>query len=591
MNNKLYCALGYACNSNCRICVVDSKVRESQNLSTDEVIQFFKMTLDKNNISEVEFSGGEPTIRTDLPKLLDYLMTHHPKIAYTILSNGMCFSDIWYAGEFANRPIKNIIIALHGHTPKLHDWQTRTPGSFKKTTKGIQNLLDFGINVTLKIIPTKKNYKNIPKIVEYVIINFPKIRHLTFNGLDIRGQALQNKEDVAIRFSDAIAFIQSGIDKATNVGIKTSTYSIPPCTLSEGYRSYVGDQREAIATYKSPLHEINNKREAHGVTEKCAHCTYISTCSGAWNSYFNVMGFDDIKPIKSEEKSETVIRVNGSCNNACMFCSVGGSRTLHDSTKYEVLQKITSLNVKRSSTIILSGGEPTLQEGIIDIVRQLRNRGHKIKIITNGRNFSDITFAKNIAAAGLSEVITEIHSHIPEVHDFITQRIGSFNETLEGVHNLIRCGICVKIKLLLNRINYKTLPQTVEFVCKNITQTDSISITAINLCGTALVNKNLLGIRFSDAAHYVEKSLDIANNLNMNIALCAFPICALHPKYSHHSALRKPHGFYDAGQYLDMKKYMPHVCCSCSYSAKCTGIWKSQIDVFGENEIKPLTRQ
>ena len=47
LNSKLYCALGYACNNNCLICIVDSKKKAKANLQTAEIIDYLKI-LDTN---------------------------------------------------------------------------------------------------------------------------------------------------------------------------------------------------------------------------------------------------------------------------------------------------------------------------------------------------------------------------------------------------------------------------------------------------------------------------------------------------------------------------------------------------------------
>lgn len=73
------------------------------------------------------------------------------------------------------------------------------------------------------------------------------------------------------------------------------------------------------------------------------------------------------------------------CNYDCFYCHnrslLGGTREIMD------LQKIQDFLVRRAGHldgVVISGGEPTLQPGLVDYIQSIKNLGYKIKLDTNG---------------------------------------------------------------------------------------------------------------------------------------------------------------------------------------------------------------
>ncbi|MCK5233673.1 MAG: radical SAM protein [Candidatus Aenigmarchaeota archaeon] len=292
--------------------------------------------------------------------------------------------------------------------------------------------------------------------------------------------------------------------------------------------------------------------------------------------------------VKKSNNSIFLLDAAGSCNNDCIFCTENGSRPERDLTLDEIILCIDSEKLKMGATVILCGGEPTVNPDIFEIISYIKNIGCKAMMITNGRMLSDLFFAKKLIDCGLEEVLTEIHSHIPEMHDFFTQRPGSFKETLEGTDNFLGAGGVVCMKILLTRATYRFLPKTIEFVCKRMPKIKEVMICSLSIQGSAKKNQAVLGVRFCDAMPYVEKAIDVAVKFNVSIRLDMVPLCALHTQYQKFSNERSPHVIHKAGKRLRISKDMPQLCFSCILNETCPGLYKCHLDLFGENEIKPV---
>ena len=75
------------------------------------------------------------------------------------------------------------------------------------------------------------------------------------------------------------------------------------------------------------------------------------------------------------------------CNLNCWYCH---NRQLIDGTQEEyTLEEILAFLESRKGFIdgvVISGGEPTLQPDLLDVILELKARGFKVKLDTNGTN-------------------------------------------------------------------------------------------------------------------------------------------------------------------------------------------------------------
>ncbi len=298
MMKKAYCAMGYQCNNDCIICAVSARKRfmKEGEMSTDELKDFFSKLPEDTNV--LELSGGEPTLRSDFFELLDFIKKRNPDLKLILLTNGRKLANTSFTEKLLDYNIREVIIAIHGNNKKIHERITRAAGSFNESILGIENGMNCGLPLTLKTIVTKLNYKSLPNIAEFLITRFENLERYTINGLDISGNALENFENVAVRYSQAKTFIQQAIDTCASYGVRVMLYGIPFCVLDEEYHKYPAPQPKTVFSYKSKSTEVINELfdDPYGTTKKCNGCKYKDSCFGVWYSYYEKFP-DEIKPI------------------------------------------------------------------------------------------------------------------------------------------------------------------------------------------------------------------------------------------------------------------------------------------------------
>ena len=135
-------ALTYRCNNSCAHCY-NARPRHYPELTTDE----WKKILDRLwdlAIPHIVFTGGEPTLRPDLPELIAHAERNGQITG--INTNARKLSDRAYLDRLISAGLDHVQITLESHDPAIHDAMVSTPGSgtrgaWDQTTAGLRNAL------------------------------------------------------------------------------------------------------------------------------------------------------------------------------------------------------------------------------------------------------------------------------------------------------------------------------------------------------------------------------------------------------------------------------------------------------------------
>jgi His-Xaa-Ser system radical SAM maturase HxsC len=257
------------------------------------------------------------------------------------------------------------------------------------------------------------------------------------------------------------------------------------------------------------------------------------------------------------------------CNNYCLMCSQP-PRDIDDSYIVNDILECIPLMDANTNEIVITGGEPTLLGD--DLVRIIRAaRGHlpntAVHVLTNGRNFSDIQLASKMNSLGHPDLMFGIplYSDISNIHDYVVQADGAFDETIRGILNLKRCGQKVEIRIVLHKQTYKRLPQLAEFLARNLLFADHVALMGLEMTGFTRTNLNDLWIDPKDYQSQLVEAVMILARYKMNVSIYNHQLCVLDPRLWPFSVK----------SISDWKnEYMPE-CDPCTKKNECGGFFSS----------------
>jgi len=156
--------LGYGCNEKCLFCSQEVSWRRRPGLPFSLVAeQLYRARED--GFRSVCFTGGEPTLRPDLPKMAALAR----KLGFTysrVQTNGVKLAEPAYAAELVAAGVNFFRVSLHGHTAKLHDELVLVPGALAKAYRGIGNLQRLGVGIGINVVLNKRNFRELPALCE-----------------------------------------------------------------------------------------------------------------------------------------------------------------------------------------------------------------------------------------------------------------------------------------------------------------------------------------------------------------------------------------------------------------------------------------
>jgi len=151
------------------------------------------------------------------------------------------------------------------------------------------------------------------------------------------------------------------------------------------------------------------------------------------------------------------------CNQVCTFCALAGMRTFLPPE--QVKEAFRKGRERGSTRLIISGGEPTLCKQLLEYVEYAKSLGFpSIEMQTNAVLLARPGRAQRLVDAGLTSAQVSIHGPDSELSDRLTAAKGTHAKTMDGITELLKTGILVRLNCIIFKDNVELLPDFVELV-------------------------------------------------------------------------------------------------------------------------------
>lgn len=266
--------------------------------------------------------------------------------------------------------------------------------------------------------------------------------------------------------------------------------------------------------------------------------------------------------------NDNALFVTNQCDNRCVMCSQPPTSKEDIDFLFERNLRIIDNAPEGLTDIGITGGEPTLlKDKLLLLIEHVRQRypGILIHLLTNGRAFSDIHYAREFASLENILFGIPIHSDYPGDHDAITLVKGSYNETMKGLYNLARGGSKIELRIVIHKMNYQRLYKLSEFIWKNLPFVAYVSFMGMETTGYSIKNQEKVWIDPIDYQDELEKSVMNLAEWGLNVSIFNIPHCLLPPTLFPFA--RK--------SISDWKVHYLDDCLECSKKAECCGLFST----------------
>jgi radical SAM protein with 4Fe4S-binding SPASM domain len=295
-------ALTYRCNNDCAHCY-NARPRDYPELTTSQ----WQQVLDKCwsiGIPHIVFTGGEPTLRDDLPQLIAHAQKNGQITG--INTNGRRLSNRQYVDELVDAGLDHVQITLESHDADIHDAMVHTRGAWKQTVAGIRNVLETPLYVMTNSTMLRSNFPNLRQTLEFIAsLGVPTVG---LNALIYSGRGLTVQSGLAEAELPPLLDLARKIIAENNqrliwytptqycnfdpmqleLGVKGCTAALyNMCIEPNGdvipCQSYYHSLGNILSTHWEKIwnHDLSlYLREHRYIPEKCNGCSLLSECGG-----------------------------------------------------------------------------------------------------------------------------------------------------------------------------------------------------------------------------------------------------------------------------------------------------------------------
>jgi hypothetical protein len=240
---------------------------------------------------EISFSGGEPTLHRDLVRLVERAK-EAGAVTVGLQTNGLKLSDRTYCRKLAAAGLSYVEISIPSHRQRLFDEIARAPGAFNRVMKGMGNLSDLEIPLSVNHVICTKNHRYTASFAKFMIRRF-RLDVLTLLMATPTYAELAHP-GIIVRYSDAAPFIMKALDLCIESGQRFEGLwekcGVPLCVLG-GNRAYFPRARL--------IPEEDRSRDFTDVSA-CGTCAVRDRCFRVRKLYIKLYGTAEFRPVRKK---------------------------------------------------------------------------------------------------------------------------------------------------------------------------------------------------------------------------------------------------------------------------------------------------
>lgn len=239
----------------------------------------------------------------------------------------------------------------------------------------------------------------------------------------------------------------------------------------------------------------------------------------------------------NDQEADNYFLVTGKCNSNCIMCpSPDISRKKGESNNSRKLIDIAKHIPSDAPHLTITGGEPfMIGKEIFSFLSFLKDKFENTEflLLTNGRIFALDEYVEKLYECLPEDCIIGIpvHGATAEIHDAVTQVKNSFAQTINGIKKLLKKKLKIEIRIVVSRLNIADINNIAKLLVDELPGIHHVSIIAMEMTGSAYVNREKVWIPYKEAANKIEAGIYTLIKSGIDVKLYNFPLCTVNPEF------------------------------------------------------------
>ena len=295
-------AITYRCNNDCAHCY-NARSRRFPELDESQWENIIDKIWDIG-IPHIVFTGGEPTLRKDLPELIQY--AQEKGLITGLNTNGRKLADQTYLQSLVDAGLDHVQITFESHIPAVHDEMVRYEGAWQETVEGIKNAVNSSLYLMTNTTMLENNRNSLRDTLAYLgELKVPTVglNALIYsgNGLEVQSGIPENElpdllelsKEMTDQFGQRLiwytptqychfnpVYFDLGIKGCSaaryNMCVEPNGDVLPCQSYYESLGNILGDSWQSIWNHPLAL----QIRRRTNLPEECKTCDFVAECGG-----------------------------------------------------------------------------------------------------------------------------------------------------------------------------------------------------------------------------------------------------------------------------------------------------------------------
>jgi radical SAM protein len=159
--------------------------------------------------------------------------------------------------------------------------------------------------------------------------------------------------------------------------------------------------------------------------------------------------------------------VTRACAYACVHCRADAQHQRHpdELTSQEAFQLVNRLAAFGNNPILIfTGGDPMMRRDLFELIAYATEKGLRCSLTPTATALPTRERLQKAKEAGIRRIALSLDAPRPRVHDDFRKVSGSWQRTMDILHNAQEAGLSVQVNTTVAKHNVDILPEMVPFI-------------------------------------------------------------------------------------------------------------------------------